>query len=83
MRKKCGSMARKTDLSPQDVQVAEIIETARKDKFLTVTKLCRVLGISRDTYYRKLYSSGNFTVDQIRIMKRVLELSQTEMSAFY
>lgn len=73
----------KTDLSPQDAQVAEIIETARKDKFLTVTKLCRVLGISRDTYYRKLYSSGNFTVDQIRIMKRVLELSQTEMSAFY
>lgn len=74
---------RKTDLSPQDAHVAEIIETARKDKFLTVTKLCRVLGISRDTYYRKLYSSGNFTVNQMRTMKKVLELSQTEMNAIY
>ena len=83
MKRKRGSMTKRTDLSPRDAQVAEIIETARKDKFLTVTKLCGFLDISRSTYYRKLYNSGDFTVDQIRIIKRVLELSSKEMSAFY
>lgn len=76
-------MAKRSDLSPRDAQVAEIIETARKDKFLTVEKLCGLLGISRATYYKKLYAFEKFTVGQVRDLKRILELSQREIRVFY
>lgn len=76
-------MARKHDLSPQDARAAEIIETARKDKFLTVEKLCRGLGISRGTYYKKLYDFEKFTVGQFKDLKRILELSQKEINALF
>lgn len=73
----------KTDLSPQGARAVEIIETARKDKFLTVEKLCRLLGISRGTYYKKLYDFEKFTVGQFKDLKRILELSQKEINALF
>lgn len=76
-------MAKRSDLSLQDAQVAEIIESARKDKFLTVEKLCKLLNMSKGTYYKKLYAFEKFTVGQVRDLKRILELSQREIRAFY
>lgn len=71
-------MTKRTDLSPQDAQVIESIEDGLKDKFLTVKKLCKALGISRSAFYMKKADPGRFTLQDIRTIAEVLELPTGE-----
>lgn len=70
---------RKTDLSPQDAQVIDSIEDGLKDKFLTVKKLCKTLGISRSTFYMKKADPGSFTLRDIRTIAGILEVPPREI----
>lgn len=72
-------MAKRSDLSPQDAQVIESIEDGLKDKFLTVVKLCRALGISRSEFYNRKANPGSFTLQDIRTFVEVLEVSSGEI----
>lgn len=71
-------MAKKTDLPPRDEQVITSIEDGLRDKFLTVKKLCKALGISRSAFYAKKADPGRFTLQDIRTIAEVLEVPTGE-----
>lgn len=52
----------------------QIINEERKKARLTVNELCKLIGISKAAYYRKIKGKSEFTLGEIESICRILKL---------
>lgn len=59
------------------------IEERMEEKHISVKRMALELGMHQSTYYRKRQNNGNeFTVRDLMVFKKVLELSNQEAVDF-
>lgn len=56
------------------------------EKGISVSELAKVIGISKDTFYRKLKkssASGTFSIEQCIMMSKYMKLTSNEVNEIF